>query len=465
MVDVVLIYPFFRPQHDRSIFRFPPLGLGYIASYLRAHNISAEMIDCTFITKEEALRRARSHDPSVIGIYTMYTMEENSLQFAKSLRDDCDLLVAGGPLPSVFPEKFLHDFDIVAIGEGEQTMLDVTLASNNGHGLTAISGIAHNGAHRVTGTDEPTNSSIVRNPQRAFIENLDTLPLPARDLFDNQAYQEYYKKTFGQAVTSVMTSRGCPYKCDFCSKPVFGDVFRARSAANVVDEIEDVLSYGYESVFFQDDCFTLDERRVFNICEEILRRGLKLNWECLSRVDAINLDLLSKMKQAGCRRVFFGIESGNNDVLKIMNKQLTIEQAKRAVELTASSGLKTGAFFILGYPGETDRTVLETIRFATSLPLNYLSFTLPYPIPGTGLYEKVKDRLNSKNPNSAAPKRHQLIDHSLNFECDFSERKLKMAIAKATIQFRIRRYLGRSLYLLIGKPFEILTDVIFKALS
>lgn len=344
-------------------------------------------------------------------------------------------------------------------------MLDVALASNNGHGLTAISGIAHNGAPRVTGSNVPTNSSIVRNPQRAFIENLDTLPLPARDLFDNQAYQEYYKKTFGQAVTSVMTSRGCPYKCDFCSKPVFGDVFRARSAANVVDEIEDVLSYGYESIFFQDDCFTLDERRVFNICEEILRRGLNLNWECLSRVDAINLDLLSKMKQAGCRRVFFGIESGNNDVLKIMNKQLTIEQAKRAVELTASSGLKTGAFFILGYPSETDRTVLETIRFATSLPLNYLSFTLPYPIPGTGLYEKVKGRLNSKNSNTSAPKRHQLIDHSLNFECDFSERKLKMAIAKATIQFRIRRYLGRSLYLLIGKPFEILTDVIFKALS
>lgn len=148
-----------------------------------------------------------------------------------------------------------------------------------------------------------------------------------------------------------------------------------------------------------------------------------------------------------------------------MNKQLTVEQAKRAVELTASSGLKTGAFFILGYPGETDRTILGTIQFATSLPLDYLSFTLPYPIPGTGLYEKVKDHLNSKNSSSTVSRRHRFIDHRLNFEYDFSERKLKFAIAKATIQFRIRRHLGRPIYLLIGKPFELLTNVIFKVLS
>ena len=395
----------------------------------------------------------------------MYTMEENSLHFAKMLRDNCNLLVAGGPLPSAYPEKFLHDFDVVVMGEGEQTMLEIAEASNNGGKLTAIDGIAHNGNSRVKRLNSPTNGSIVCNPPRAFIKNLDSLPAPARDLFENKAYQRYYKETFGHAVTSVMTSRGCPFKCDFCSKPVFGDVYRAKSAEKVVDEVEDVLSYGYCSIFFQDDCFTLDERRLIGICDEIIRRGLNLSWECLSRVDAINPDSLSRMRQAGCKRVFFGIESGNNDVLKIMNKQLTAEQARKAVELTASAGIKTGAFFILGYPGETNGTVLDTIRFATSLPLNYLSFTLPYPIPGTGLYEKVKDRLKSKNPTSAASKRHSLIDHRLNFEHDFSERKLKFAIAKATIQFRIRHHLGKSVYLLIGKPFELLTDMIFKALK
>jgi len=176
---------------------------------------------------------------------------------------------------------------------------------------------------------------------------------------------------------------------------------------------------------------------------------------------------VSKMKEAGCRRMFFGIESGNNSILKVMKKQINVEQARKAVELTAAAGIKAGAFFILGYPGETEETILDTIRFATSLPLDYLSFTLPYPIPGTGLYERVKDHLKASNsPNSlhSAVPRHSFIDHTLNFQSSFSEKKLKFAIVKAMVQFKAKKYLGNFVYPLVGKPFEVLTDRIFKAL-
>jgi anaerobic magnesium-protoporphyrin IX monomethyl ester cyclase len=168
------------------------------------------------------------------------------------------------------------------------------------------------------------------------------------------------------------------------------------------------------------------------------------------------------MKQAGCERIFFGIESGNDSVLKIMNKQFTTDQARAAVESVASTGIETGAFFILGYPGETDQTVLDTVSFAASLPLDYASFTMPYPIPGTGLYEKV--RKSVKDPMYTVPK-SRLIDHSLNFESYFSETKLKFAILKAAAQIRMRKHLPNTAYTIIGKPFEALTDLVFKALK
>jgi radical SAM superfamily enzyme YgiQ (UPF0313 family) len=258
LTDVTLIYPYRRKRLDRSIFLSPPLGLGYLASYLRRHAIDVAILDCTFLTTQEVLNRVQQLDSPIIGIYCMYTMEEAARPLAQQLQGTCDLLVAGGPLPTLEPETFLQDFDVVVLGEGERTLLDVHASWTTGGELGAVQGIAYTDRNV-----EHASGRVAYTPPRSLIEDLDAIPRPARDLFDNAVYQRYFRNTHGYTMTSLITSRGCPYHYEFCSKPVFGDTYRSRSAVNVVDEIEDALAFGYERLFFQDDCFTLDAQRVF----------------------------------------------------------------------------------------------------------------------------------------------------------------------------------------------------------
>jgi anaerobic magnesium-protoporphyrin IX monomethyl ester cyclase len=449
---VTLVYPYFQPSNDGSIFRFPPLGLGYIATYLKSHGISVQIVDCTFMNQAEALKRIRGSGPKIVGLQVMFSMKEKAFEIAELVRKDCELLVAGGPLPTVEPEEFLSSFDVVVIGEGEQTMLELVHATQAGTSFTNVRGIAYKEKGEVRLTC----------PQN-FMEDLDAVPFPSREMFDNQSYKSYYSRNFGYTTTSIITSRGCPFRCDFCSRPILGNGFRTRTAANVAREVETVRGLGYERVWFADDCFTLDRKRMLNICDELVRRRVGVSWECLSRVDTVDLEIAEKMKQAGCVRVFFGIESGNDRVLELMQKQATVRQARDAVLIFKKVGVQVGAFFILGYPGENDGTVLDTVNFASSLPLDYLSFTFPYPIPGTPLFERVKDEMNSEGWKE--PEGFRLIKHKLLFRSPFSEAKLKFAIFKGMTQFYLRKYLGKRVYSVVGRAYERLTDAIYKILN
>ena len=384
----------------------------------------------------------------------MYSMRDKSLELARLLREHCELLIAGGALPTLQPNAFLKDFDIVVIGEGEQTMMEVVTEFENKGSFSLIKGIAYK---------DNQSGQIKKTSSRDLIEDLDLLPPPSRDLFENNAYKKYYFAKFGYKTTAIMTSRGCPFECDFCSRPVFGREFRARNASKVADEVEEVIKLGYNRIWFADDCFTLNRQRLIEICDEVIKRDLKIGWECLSRVDTLDLETAEKMKQAGCIRMFFGIESGNDSILKIMKKQITTKQASAAVQVCKTKGIKTGAFFIVGYPGENDKTILDTIKFASSLSLDYLSFTLPYPIPGTPLYQRLSGEPILEEWEE--PKNIQLVKHKLLFESQVSEVKLKFVIIKGMIQFYIRKHLGESGYLLVGTPFERLTDAIYNKMK
>ncbi len=447
MVDVALVFPYFNDGRS-PLFKFPPLGIGYIASYLRKHGYSVEIVDCTFLTYDEAIERLRRAKPRVVGIYSMLSMVRQAKQLAADISEACEVLVAGGPMPSAYPSMFLDRFDFVCQGEGEETMHELLEALDRG------------GVERVRGLwigPRQNGGRIKFTGARPLIRDLDALPFPARDLYDNEAYKRYYRINYGYTITSMVASRGCPFSCDFCWRPDYGRVYRVRSPSNIVDEMEEIRErYGYERIWFADEIFIVDKRHVKELCREIIRRRIDVGWECLSRVDLIDDEVARLMKRAGCYKVIFGLESGDDHILKLMNKRITVEQSRKAVKIAKKAGLKVGAFFILGYPGENNETMLRTIKLASRLPLDYFSMTVPYPLPGTKLYERVKDRMEAfewEKPFSG-------YDHKLLFKHDFSIEKLRYGMWKAKMQAAIRRKLGPLS--ILARPLELYTDYKFK---
>ena len=429
MSSVLLVYPFFRRSLDRSRFRFPPLGPAYVAAALRDAGHEVRLLDCTFLSRRQALRLALAAHADVAGVYCMATMRDDAEWFARRLRGHCELLVAGGPLPTCEPESFLAAFDVVVRGEGEHAMVDLLAAHGAGGDLGAVPGVVAAGA----------DGAAAAGPPRPFAADLDALPFPARDLLPNAAYISHGRRRYGYSVTTVMSSRGCPFACEFCSNVVYGSSYRERSPASVVDEIERALALGYDRIAFSDDVFTMRRERVAAVCDEIERRGLRFDWECLARVDGVDRETAARMHRAGCRTVFFGVESGNDEVLRLMRKGSTAAQARDAVEAAHDAGLEVGAFFILCYPGETDDTVLETLRFAGSLPLDYVGLSMPYPLPGTPLRRRMQGRITRES----RPDGSLLMNQQLTFESDFSAAKMRFAILAGRGQFELRRRLGR----------------------
>ncbi len=449
MTSILLIYPFFKFKRDRSVFRFPPLGIAYLAATLRQTGHSVTLLDCTFLDRKEALAQAQAARAEVVGIYGMVTLLEDCLLFARRLRSQTHLLIAGGPLPTCEPELFLQDFDVVVRGEAEITMMELLEAYQHQTGFSEVAGITY--IEKVRG-----ESRIVRTPDRPFLKELDSLPFPAREMLPNDQYIGYGLKKYGYSITTVMSSRGCPYRCEFCSNVVFGGSYRERSVSSVVDEVQAALKLGYDRISFADDVFTLKKNRVAAICAEILRRDLHFQWECLGRVDSIDLPTAIKMKEAGCNRIYFGIESADDDILRLMNKKITSAHARQAVEAAHQAGLEVGAFFILFYPGETKATTLKTLRFASSLPLDYLGLSLPYPLPGTPLHDRIQERIIRSWRQDESP----FGGHALIFKSDFSAFLMWFAMLKGQVEFHLRKSLGRLAPLLLT-PFKLITDGLF----
>ncbi|MFW9802317.1 MAG: B12-binding domain-containing radical SAM protein [Candidatus Thorarchaeota archaeon] len=442
-LDVLLVYPYFNNELDRSVFRYPPLGLGYLASVLRNAGISVRILDGTFSSPNKMLQAIQRLNPRILGIYSMVTINHNAIWIAQSVRASIDLIVAGGPLPSLVPDEFLDTFDAVVLYEGEHTFLELVRKHLDGMPWTGIAGVAYRNERGTCTSTGP----------RPLEQDLDSIPFPSRDMFPHNAYKKHWEKYHGYSATSQITTRGCPYLCDFCSNPVFGRTYRERSARNVVEEMREIEQLGYDRVFFTDDCFTQNPKRVEQICEILIEESLDLQWMCLSRADTLGRDLARRMEKAGCARIFFGIESGNERMLQVMNKRINLDEVKRAIAAASEVGIETGGFFILGYPGETNSSLLQTLKFSSRLPLDYLSYSFPYPIVGTGLYTKVRDRINKPEWRKQRGKanRHQLL-----FAGEFSQAKLRFAKRKGSIQHSLRRrgILGRA----AADVFERITD-------
>ena len=233
-------------------------------------------------------------------------------------------------------------------------------------------------------------------------------------------------------MTSIMVTRGCPYSCDFCSKPVWGNDYRRPSLERVFAEIRDILSYGYDRLWIADDSFTLDLKYLRDFCERKIGKGLSFTWTCLSRVDRLDEEIVGLMKDAGCVRVHLGLESGNDDTLRLMGKRVAVADGIEAVRLFRQAGIETAGFFIVGYPGETEESIDETLALATTLPLDEISINVPFPLPGSPLFSRVASVDTTADWNTAN-------EVSFIYESEFDEAWLRERIERAKERFREKK--------------------------
>lgn len=361
-----------------------PIYLAYAVAVLEESMINVDFIDG--VVEEHSIETfvyaVKKSNPRIVFMECSTPSINNDLVTAKKMKEELKdtFVVLIGPHPTYFHKEILTKnkfIDAIVRGEFEYTIRDLSLKLLTGDGLEDVKGISYR-----------DNNNVRTNDDRPLIQNLDNLPFPARDRVRSDSYREAVFT--GKKSTTMVTSRGCPYQCVFCLWPrtMYGRKFRARSAGNVVDEVEHVVEkYGVDEIYFDDDCFTLDKKRAIEICREIKNRGIDVKWMCQCRVDNVDEELIKEMKRAGCHYIKYGVESGSQRILELMKKGITLDEARRAFEITKKIGIKTQAFFVLGLPWETDENINETVEFAKELKPDSAQFAVVVPHPGTELYD------------------------------------------------------------------------------
>ena len=381
-MQVTLVNPPYPPgahQHPP----FMPLGIAYLAAVLEKNGYEVNIIDCQalHLTVNDAEKELRKHQPDIVGLTSTTLTYKSAISIIKVAKDalpNC-LTIIGGSHVTFWDEEALHEcpqLDIIVRGEGEATLLEIAKKVEKGESF-----------HDVVGTTCRKGGGIVKNPDRPHIEDLESLPYPAFHLWPIEQFKKY-----GKIIFPVMTSRGCTFWCDFCSAVrMFGRKYRMRSPKKVVDELEFLYKkYGEDQYTFYDDAFTVDQSRTEEMCNEILKRGLKIKWDCETRVDMVTKNLLQKMKNAGCIAVWFGVEAGSAKVIKAMGKGISLTQTFNAFKWANEVGLMTVASMILGFPGETRETAMESINLLSKIKSDEIGVYIATPYPGTPMYDHVK---------------------------------------------------------------------------
>jgi anaerobic magnesium-protoporphyrin IX monomethyl ester cyclase len=364
----------------------PPLSLSYLASVLIREGIEVKILDflVTRYHPKKLRRELEEYRPQLVGatcVTLNYPIARMMLKVCKAFNPNAFTVIGGPHVTFALEETLLQSpwIDAIVIGEGEGTLVQLVRAIEEGKDIHHVSGIAY-----------ADGGMVVKTPPQARIENLDQLPLPARELLPMARY-----RALGTPCT-VITSRGCPYSCIFCSgHRMFGPKVRFRSPGLVVDEIEKLQrDFGLAKINIVDDTFTVNHKHAQAVCEEMLRRNLKIEWSVFARVDRISEDLAQLMKRAGCEWVLFGVESADEDILKTIKKGITLEEVRCAVKIAAEAGINVFNSFILGLPGESWDTALKSLAFGDELCHKYgakYGFHMLSPLPGTEIYERAKD--------------------------------------------------------------------------
>ena len=404
MTDVLLTHSYFihfDPKQERAMMPYPPLGTLYAASLLEKLHFSVTLFDTMLAGSEEELHEAlRISRPAVVAIYDddfnylnkmcLSRMRDATYTMTKIAKEFGAFVVVHGSDATDHAREYLdHGADIVIIGEGEQSLVEVCerVIRNQQREFDAIPGVAC-----------LNEGIVVRSPRRSPSKQLDELPLPAWHLIDARRYREAWKKRHGYFSVNVVTTRGCPYHCNWCAKPIYGQVYNSRSPENVIEEINLLRQTVHpDHIWFADDIFGLKPGWIEKFAELIERDKISIKFKIQSRADLLlEKKTVEALARAGCNEVWIGAESGSQKILDAMEKGTTISQIQRARFLLKQYGIRTAFFLQFGYPGEDKRDIDATIQMVKELMPDDLGISVTYPLPGTKLYERVRTELRGK---------------------------------------------------------------------
>ncbi|HTK83310.1 MAG TPA: radical SAM protein [Bacteroidota bacterium] len=374
--------------NERRIMKpYPPLGILYISAFLKSRGLDVNVFDTTFSAKPEFFSFIDRERPSIVGIYANLMTKLNVLELVRYCKHQGCTVIVGGPDVPEYAEQYLRfGADVAVIGEAELTMAELLPALLKKASLRSIAGIAY--------LDEDGN--LMRTAPRELIQDLDDLPLPDRSAIDVPRYVSTWKEHHGMGSISLICARGCPFTCTWCSRSVFGETHRRRSPARVVDEIEFLRdTYHPDMLWFADDVFTINHRWFHDFHAEMTRRGIRIPFECISRADRLNEDILRKMAELGAFRIWYGSESGSQRVLDAMQRRVSIEEIQNVTRLAQRYGIQAGLFVMLGYPGEEISDIEATARHLTLTNADTFLTTVAYPIKGTEFYNEIRDRVKN----------------------------------------------------------------------
>src|ERR1700730_3077314 len=394
-MDLLLTHGYFLyedPKELQIMKPYPPLGILYICAHLRQKGFQVQVFDSTFSSRQQLFDRIQKGPPSVLGIYANLMTRSNVVEILCCAKNAGWQTIVGGPEPGAYIEEYLDaGADVVVIGEGEITLEEVlpALRGRSLESLQQIAGIAF----------RSQDGAVIQTRPRDQIHDINAQPWPAREAIDMERYVSVWREHHGMGSVSLITARGCPYHCRWCSHQVFGKTHRRRKPASVADELAMLIDrYHPDMAWMADDVFTIHPGWIFQYSAELKSRGLRLPFECISRADRLNPQIVNALAEMGCTRIWIRSESGSQRILDAMERGVSVGQVQAAVSLCRAYGIQTGMFLMWGYEGEELEDIEATIQHVRTTKPDIFFTTVAYPIKGTPYFSEVAGRVENLTP-------------------------------------------------------------------